>query len=280
MSYDQARRLLLTAGLVVLVLVAGVMYVRRVDTPEVVAILLFIPVFVAFAFGGITGGIAGGVAASVAYGAVRYPQIEAVGAGRFVGLIIVRAIAYLAFGVIGGWATRQLQQSLTKLDLYDVIDDATGLYNARFFIQDTDLEMSRAERYRTLFSVVQVAFPVAALQALGKKKAHAVLNEFGQLLRDSVRTVDRPVHSADTYHRFSVVLPETATEGARIFVDRFAEKAREFLVQRGVQLGPDDFAKDAATFPGDEDILSQMRAEYAAIEAAEHPETAAALKHQ
>ncbi|MEY2475125.1 MAG: hypothetical protein QOG87_440, partial [Actinomycetota bacterium] len=55
MNYQTARRLLLAGGLAVLLVIAGVMYVRRVDTVEVVAVLLFIPVFLAFTFWRVVG---------------------------------------------------------------------------------------------------------------------------------------------------------------------------------------------------------------------------------
>jgi hypothetical protein len=126
------------------------MYVRRVDPVEVAGILLFIPVFVAFVFWNATGGVIGAVIGILVYTLLRYPAIEAVGADRFVGLIASRSVAYLAFGLIGGLANKQLQSSLGKLELYDQIDDATGLFNARFFVQDSGLEVSRADRYQTI----------------------------------------------------------------------------------------------------------------------------------
>jgi len=138
MSYAATRRLVLSVGLGVLGLVALVMYVRRVDTVEVLAVLLFIPVFLAFVAWDVAGGLIAGVLASAAYAALRIPVVEAIGSGRFASLVAGRAVGYLAFGALGGWADRQLEGSLEKLDLYDQVDDATGLYNARFFVQETD----------------------------------------------------------------------------------------------------------------------------------------------
>ena len=97
----------------------------------------------------------------------RRPAIEAIGAGRYTALIFSRAIAFFAFGAIGGLANQQLKGSLTKLDLYDQIDDDTGLFNARYFLQDTDLEVSRSRRYQTIFSVTVVDVPSEA-----EKKKH------------------------------------------------------------------------------------------------------------
>src|SRR6476646_8675238 len=213
LSYNQVRLLMLIGGLVLLGVTAGVNYVRRVETAEVVAILLFIPIFIAFVFWDWKGGLIAAALATVIYIVLRRPAIDAIGAGRYTALIFSRAIAFFAFGLIGGLANQQLRSSLTKLDLYDQIDDATGLFNARYFLQDTDLEMSRATRYQTIFSVSAVDLPEAAFQGMGWRKRRNTIRQLGSLLADSIRTVDRAVHAQDAnVHHLAVVLPETAEE--------------------------------------------------------------------
>jgi len=273
LSYNQVRILMLVGGLLLLGITAAVNYVRRVETAEVVAILLFIPIFVAFVFWDWKGGIIAAALATVVYILLRRPAIEAIGAGRFTSLIFSRAVAFFAFGVIGGLANQQLRGSLTKLDLYDQIDDETGLFNARYFLQDTDLEMSRARRYQTLFSVSLVDFPAAPLHDLGRRRRRNTLRQLGQLLADSVRTVDRAVHAHDgERHRIVVVLPETAAEGAQIFTDRLATRIAAFLGQRGAAVNETAVSRLAITFPGDDAPLQQLRGEFADIERREHPE--------
>jgi len=277
MTYERARQFLLAAGLLVLLLTAGVMYIRRVETVEVLGTLLFIPVFIGFVFWSLKGGLAAGVLAALAYAALRYPAIEAVGADRFAGLILSRSFAYIAFGLIGGWANSQLAGSLTKLELYDQIDDQTSLFNARFFVQDTDLEMSRSKRYQTIFSIVEVSFPASGLDAMPRRQRGAILRETGRMLKEAVRTVDRPVHGFDgTRHRFAVVLPETSQEGATIFRDRLAERLSAFLTERRFHLEPGDVEKRSVTFPDQgEEAVESMRAEYRTIDRVEHPDSEA-----
>src|SRR3954451_22940915 len=205
LSYNQVRLLMLIGGLVLLALTAGVNYVRRVETAEVVAILLFIPIFIAFVFWDWKGGLIAAALATVIYIILRQPAIDAIGAGRYTALIISRAIAFFAFGAIGGLANQQLRSSLTKLDLYDQIDDATGLFNARYFLQDTELEMPRANRFQSIFSVSSVNFPAAPLHELGRRRRRGTLRQLGDLLAESVRTVDRAVHAHDgDFHRVVV----------------------------------------------------------------------------
>jgi diguanylate cyclase (GGDEF)-like protein len=273
-SYDRARRLLLAGGLLVLLITAAVMYVRRVDPVEVAGTLLFIPVFVCFIFWNARGGVLAAIAAVVIYTLLRYPAIEAVGADRFLGLIASRSVAFLAFGLVGGWANKQLESSLSKLELYDQIDDSTGLFNARFFVQDVELELSRADRYQSIFSVALVDIPASLLDDLGRRQREKSLKELGRLLRDSVRTVDRAVHAGHgDAHRIAVVLPETAREGANVFTTRLADKVGQYLASKRARLeGP--LSHRALTFPDDQADIEALREEFASIDRTEHPEAA------
>ena len=270
LTYHQARRLVVAAGVVVIALVVLVMGLRGVERTEIIAVLLFVPVFVAVLAWNVAGGAAAGMLASAVYVAMRASAIKAVGAGQFYGLVGSRILGFLIFGIVGGWANQQLRSSLTKLDLYDEVDDATGLFNARFFVHDTDLEIARAQRYQTLFAVSLVDVPLEALAPLGRRQQEKVLRELGRMLGDSVRTVDRAVHGSDgARHRLAVVLPETSAAGARIFSERLAVRVTEFLAARGASGAGVQGASYA--FPEDEATLNQLREEFAAIDQVEHP---------
>lgn len=271
LGYAKARRLLVLTGLLVLAVVVLVMYARRVDGIEVAATLLFVPVFLAFVFRGVVGGVIGAVAAIGVYSALRYPAIDAVGAGEFTGLIISRSAAYLIFGAIGGWSTQVLEGSLTKLELYDEVDDETGLFNARHLLHQTDLEMARARRYQTLFSIVVLDLPATAFTSLKARDRRSVLRDLGRALGEGVRNVDHVVHARDgDEHRLAVVLPETAHDGAEVFRGRFDERVRQFLSARNVVVGTDHLPARALTFPGDDSAVETLVAEFTRIDAAQH----------
>jgi GGDEF domain-containing protein len=275
MSYTQARRLVVAAGLVVLGLLAGVMYARRVETVEVVAVLLFVPVFLALLKWNVTGGVISAVIAAAVYVAMRWSAIHAVGFGSFSGLVLSRSLGLLAFGLVGGWANSTLRSSLTKLDLYDQIDDATGLFNARYFVLETDLEAARARRYQTFFSVSVVDVPTTWFDGLSHRQQGRILRELGRVLAGSIRTVDRAVHSADrTRHRLAVILPETQGDGARLFTGRLAARLTEWLAAQGV-VGDGSASNLTVCFPDDEAMLQQLREEFTALDHAEHPLTPA-----
>lgn len=272
-GYARARLVLLGVGLAFLLAIAGIMYVRSVQTDEVIGVVLFIVVFIGLVFWGVGGGAVAAILASAVYVAIRYPAIQTLGWAEMGGLVATRVGAYLLFGLLGGWANRQLEASLTKLELYDQIDDATGLMNARFFLQDTDLEISRSGRYQTVFGVAVVDIPAPALEPLSRRQRTGLLREVGRLLRDSVRTVDRAVHARDkSRHRIAVVLPETGKEGARIFTDRLSEQLAGYLKDRGVSIPKGRLDSAALAYPGDEDALTNLRREFAEIDRAEHPE--------
>jgi GGDEF domain-containing protein len=272
-DYPKARRLLIAAGLGVLLVVAAVMYFRRVDTPEVIATLFFLVIFVSFMFFGLKGGLAAAVLAIAGYIGLRYDDIQAVGLGTFTGLIASRAVAFLAFGAIGGWANEQLEGALEKLEIYDQIDDETGLFNARFFLQDTDLEKSRSERYQTIFSVAICDIPLEAIEGVERRKRKTLMRDLGQVLKDSLRAVDRATHGrSSTRHRLAIVLPETGPEGAQIFADRLVERVTKYVAERGAGEASGSVKGFAVTYPGDEEAMRTLRTEFQEIDRFEHPE--------
>lgn len=271
LGYVRARRLLLATGLLVLAVVVLTMYVRRVDGIEVTATLLFVPIFLAFVFKGVVGGTVAAVGAIGVYAALRYPAIDAVGTGQFAGLIASRSAAYLIFGGLGGWSMQVLEGSLEKLELYDEIDDETGLYNARHLLQQTDLEMSRARRYQTLFSLVIVDLPGAPLDALPARHRRAALRDLGRQLRENLRTVDHVVHARDgATHRFVAILPETGSVGAAVFGERLVTRITSFLASRRATVAPGDGMSRWLTYPGDDEAVESLRAEFQRIDAALH----------
>ena len=258
------------AGLAIIAVLVAVLLVRSVDQVEVVATLLYLPIFLALLFFGFTGGLVAAIGATITYLVLRADAIDAVGAGEFTGLIVGRGLAYLLFGIVGGWASSTLELSLDKLDLYDEVDDLTGIRNARFLLNDVDLERSRAQRYQTVFSVSFVEIPGPAVAALGRRRRRAVLRELGRQLEDGVRNIDRVAHAYDgDTHLIAAILPETAETGASVFHHRFAERVRGFLLDNGVDDAVHVTGR-TCTLPGDEAVLEAQLDRWAAVDAAEH----------
>ncbi|HEX4902368.1 MAG TPA: hypothetical protein VFV42_06135 [Acidimicrobiales bacterium] len=269
LGYRRARQLLGLVGLGILAVLVAVLLVRSVDTAEVIATLLFAPVFLLLLWFGLPGGLLGAAAATGVYVVLRADAIDAVGWGEFSAIIVSRAIAYFLFGAVGGWASGTLEMSLDKLDLYDQVDDLTGVNNSRFLLSDVDLEKARSLRYQTIFSVSLLEIDGAPIAALGGRRRRALLRELGTKLADGVRTMDRVAHGYDgRVHRIATILPETAEEGARVFHDRLMERVRELLAAGGV--ADVSVSGSALTIPGDDEALDHELAEWRRIDAAQH----------
>ena len=190
---------------------------------------------------------------------------------EFTGLIVSRAAAYLIFGAVGGWSMQVLEGSLIKLELYDEVDDETGLFNARHLLHQIDLEKARARRYKTLFSIVVLDLPAGPFNALKARDRRTVLRDLGRVLGEGVRTVDHVSHARDgDRHRIAVVLPETAHEGAEVFRARVDDRVRAYLSERGVTIDGTEVPATALTFPGDDDALDAVRADFERIDATQH----------
>ena len=278
MDYVRGRRLLLVLGLAIMGLVLLWEFYRRVDVIEVIATMFFIPVFIAFVFWGVRGGLLGGAAAAVGYIALRAPAIQTVGETWFIGTIAGRALTFPAFGLIGGWASRQMSASLTKLELYDHIDDETELYNARYFIEELDVQIARVKRYQSVFSIAALILPESALSDIPKRKRSALLRGVGRLLRESVRIMDRACHgSSRDRHHIAAILPETGKDGARIFVERLADGIVQFASSLGIRISVEQLSPEALGFPEDEQALERLRQSFVNIDRTMHPAPEAAV---
>lgn len=273
LGYEATRWLLLVAGLLVLALVVLVTWARRIEPAEVLAVVLYVPIFVAFVFFGLAGGLVAAAAASVAYVLARWSAIEALGFADYASLVLSRTAAFFVFGAVGGWAVDTLKRSIVKLDLYDDVDDATGLGNARALLQATQVEEARSLRYEGVFSVVLLSVPSATLSSLNRRRQRAALRDLGAVIREAVRASDRATHTVDGERdHFGAVLPETGSSGARVFAGRFAQLVHGFLAGRGVALTPDQVAIRILTLPGEEAQLAELRRMCAAAMEREYPE--------
>lgn len=271
LSYRSARRLLVLTGLVVLGATAAVLYVRSVEDTEVLAVLLFAPIYLAVVAGKIRGGVLAAVVASGAYAALRLVGVDTFDETEQIQLVASRTLAYLAFGLVGGLAVRELEAALVKLDRYDLVDDDTGLFNARFVAQELSLELARATRYGSSFSVAVIEGPLAPLLGLRRSARSAALRAMGATVSEAVRLVDRAAIAQDgDRYRIAVVMPETPQVGGEIVAGRLAHGVSEVLAAAGAD--GDGVESQLLTFPGGEEALVALRASFLAIDRAEHPE--------
>lgn len=261
-TYRQSRMLVLATGSAVLLATAGVLLLRAQDPTEVIAVVLFLPVFVAAVLGGVGWGLGVAVLAGAGYIGLRLPDIQQFGWSLLASRIVAQFVGYLAFGALGGWAAGVVQTGITKLDRFDVRDDDSELLNARGVYEQLDNELARARRYGSSFSVVTVTF---ALTGDRKQTRRAI----GDVVRESVRTVDDTGRvTIDGQDVVVAVLPETPREGAEIAGQKIAER-----------LESDATHIDAdvrwLSHPEDDDEIEELQARLAEVVRREHPEAAA-----
>ncbi len=261
----QVRLLLLVLGTGVSIGQAMLAWERGASPTEVLAPVLYIPVFAGALFMGLWGGLAGAAISSVTYLLVLVDQSSSIGMRVFVGLLVSRVSTFVFYGLVVAVGTRFIERRLTKLELHDYIDDDTQLYNASFFLEDSDLEMSRAKRYRSIFSVAEVRMDRSAMEATSRRKHRRMIRDLATVLRRSVRGVDRPVRVDDgASERFLVILPETGKEGSQVLVGRLEETARRFLAEHRI-VADGLVSTQALAYPDDQESLDTLRREVAEV---------------
>lgn len=261
LTYRTARLIVLGFGAALISAVALSAFLRGADPVEVGAILLFLPVLVALAYGRARGGVIAAVAVSVLYLVVRFTTLGELDATEFIGAAAVRVLLFLGLGLFGGWANEMLEHSLKKLELYDEIDDATGVGNARALLSIADRESHRAERYGSVFSLAVLEMDRPAFDGIDERTALRGLRSLCQSVESSVRTTDLvtriPLAGREDV---VVVLPETGREGARQFTDRLVVSAREHLGAAGITVNGEVRGR-VVTLPGDEEVLRAYQLE-------------------
>lgn len=260
LTYRQARTIVVGFGTALIFGVAVAAFFRGADLVEVAAILLFLPVLAALAVWQVRGGLAAAVVVSAVYVAVRIATLPGIPVGDFLGSIVVRVLLYVGLGLFGGWANELLAQALRKLELYDEIDDATGVGNARALLSIAGREVARADRYRTVFSVIVVRVDGGAFAPVGAKRGTRALRRLAQTIEQSVRTTDLvariPTGDAE---EVVCVLPETGREGAVILGERLVAGAREILAEHGLDAVNGQVSGQTITYPGDDQALADYR---------------------
>lgn len=262
-SYQQTRVLILAAGSAVLLATAGVLLLRAQDPTEVLAVVLFLPVFVAAVLGGVRWGLGVALVAALGYLGLRLDDINQFGWALLSSRLLAQFIGYLAFGALGGWAAGVVDAGITKLDRFDVTDDDTELLNARGLHQQLGQEISRAERYDSDFAVVTVAFALH-----GNKREYR--RQIGNVLRASVRAVDDIGRvTVDGREMIVAVLPETPPDGAEQVGRKVAQRLEGDIANVDAEVR-------WLAHPQDDVEIAVLHDQLEGIVARNHPEAATA----
>src|SRR5436190_10461139 len=209
---------------------------RGLPPAEVVAPFLYIPVLGAAIIGGYIPGLVAAAIASCIYAIALQDQSSAVGLGAFVGLLVDRVSTYGVYAVVAAFGSKYVENRLEKLERTDRVDDATGLANSADFLEDSELEIRRSDRYGSRFSIAEIRLERSALQQVNRRSQARILRAVGQTLKGSTRLVDRPARLADDeLERFVVILPETDQAGCEILAGRLDTAMRSVLESHAVE---------------------------------------------
>lgn len=263
LALSSARKRTLLIGVGALAVTGVILSIVDVDSQIAAAPFFAIPVLVAAVLWDTLGGLVAGMLAGTAINAI----------GTSTNAPLRWEHGFFAFGLLGAWALRQIAGEVVGREAGDLVDPITGLHNARFFLRDIDLEVARAHHYDAIFSVVVIDLPVASLERLPRRWRMWAIKDIARALKDALRTVDKVVYATDeTRHRFVLILPETAADGATIVLYRLAERVATILQLQGGNLGVNDLTQTIITLPGNETELKELREQFKLIDRRDHPE--------
>jgi diguanylate cyclase (GGDEF)-like protein len=168
-----------------------------------------------------------------------------------------------------GRAYNRVQVQLAEMVLNDAL---TGCLNRRGFDQSLTREIARASRAGSDLSLLAIDLDhfKKVNDTFGHLAGDAVLREFGLLLSQAARAGDMVARTGG--EEFSILLPDTANEGALNSANRLCEKIRThtFLANgKPVKITASIGAVSARPGRGESDVNLKLRADEA-LYAAKH----------
>ena len=126
---------------------------------------------------------------------------------------------------------REIRTARRKISEMATLDELTGLYNRRYFMEALERERSRAERHGEVLSLCMMDLDLfkRVNDKLGHTAGDLVLADMGRIIREWSRQTDLPCRYGG--EELAVILPETALEGARVACERLRQMVEENKVQ-------------------------------------------------
>jgi diguanylate cyclase (GGDEF)-like protein len=122
-----------------------------------------------------------------------------------------------------------------KIEEISITDDLTNLYNIRYLNQVIDIEIERARRYHSMFSLIfmDIDYFKKVNDRFGHLVGSRVLVELAQLLQKNLRKVD--IITRYGGDEFVIVLPQTTREASFMVAERLRRLIEKnvFLKQEG-----------------------------------------------
>ena len=122
-----------------------------------------------------------------------------------------------------GKLKKEIRTAQKKISEMATLDELTGLYNRRYFMEALERERSRAQRHGKALSlcIMDLDFLKHVNDKLGHSAGDLVLSDMGRIIREWSRQSDFPCRYGG--EEFAVILPETSLEGAQIACERLRQ---------------------------------------------------------
>lgn len=153
----------------------------------------------------------------------------------------------------------QATMAIDNANLYQMVitDSKTRLFTNRFFALRLDEEFAKAIRSRT--SVSLVIFDLDHFKRINDTYGHQVgdlaLLRTAQMIKDNCRACDIPCRFGG--EEFTVILPETPSEGAREFAERLRHRLEAMEMQVDTRAFRMTISAGIATYPASETDSSE-----------------------
>lgn len=125
-------------------------------------------------------------------------------------------------------ALKKLHSMLHNMHELSIRDELTGLYNRRFFSEQSEQLLSRAARYKEPFTLIFI--DMDNFKQINDRYSHQVgdhaLRQIASLLSDTARGTDLTARIGGD--EFVILFPNTPMEKARLHVDRLCHNMRKF----------------------------------------------------
>ena len=119
---------------------------------------------------------------------------------------------------------KELRTARKRIAEMATMDELTGLYNRRYFMEALERDVAKAKRYETelVLCMMDLDHFKEINDAYGHLAGDMVLSEIGRMLKGSIRESDLVCRYGG--EEFSVILSNTQLKEARIVCERFREK--------------------------------------------------------
>ena len=164
--------------------------------------------------------------------------------------------------ILGGQAAVAMANSLLykRIEKLAITDGLTKVYNHRYFYKRADEELQRTKRYGGCFSLIMLDldFFKKFNDHFGHKAGDLALSSVAQILTDSTRSLDVVCRYGG--EEFTIILPETDSEGAELVAERVRSAVENyyFNVAEGKPPVHVTVSIGIATYPHDVKTLEEL----------------------